>query len=140
MRVSCKKIAKIVTICLICLASLVALATNMKNVHYRNIEHEREFKQNIELVIVNSLKDKNPASEEILVRPQRTAKGIVNFSDQGLATSHPKISSSSTLLDDIFLSVKTTAKNHKSRLHLLLDTWISSARKQVSMHWTKYTF
>jgi hypothetical protein len=36
-----------------------------------------------------------------------------------------------TELDDIFISIKTTNKNHKSRLKLLLDTWVSLAKDQV---------
>lgn len=35
-------------------------------------------------------------------------------------------------LKDIFIAVKTTRKYHRSRLDLLLQTWISQARGQVS--------
>lgn len=34
--------------------------------------------------------------------------------------------------DDVFIAVKTTRKNHGPRLGLLLRTWISRARRQVS--------
>lgn len=34
--------------------------------------------------------------------------------------------------DDIFIAVKTTKKFHQSRLHLLMDTWISRNMQQVS--------
>lgn len=37
-----------------------------------------------------------------------------------------------TELNDIFISVKTTAKYHQSRLDLLLKTWYLLAREQVS--------
>lgn len=36
-----------------------------------------------------------------------------------------------TNLSDVFISVKTTVKNHKTRLKLLLDTWIKTAENQV---------
>jgi hypothetical protein len=37
-----------------------------------------------------------------------------------------------TQIEDMFISVKTTKKYHKGRLDLLLDTWVSLARDQVS--------
>lgn len=39
----------------------------------------------------------------------------------------------SLTLGDIFIAVKTTKRFHQSRMELLLDTWISRAREQVSM-------
>lgn len=36
-------------------------------------------------------------------------------------------------LGDIFIAVKTTKRFHQSRMELLLDTWISQAREQVSV-------
>lgn len=36
------------------------------------------------------------------------------------------------VLKDIFIAVKTTRKYHKSRLELLIQTWISQAKEQVS--------
>lgn len=35
-------------------------------------------------------------------------------------------------LKDIFIAVKTTKKYHRSRLELLIQTWVSKARAQVS--------
>lgn len=35
------------------------------------------------------------------------------------------------VLKDIFIAVKTTRKYHKSRLELLIQTWISQAKEQV---------
>lgn len=37
--------------------------------------------------------------------------------------------------DDVFIAVKTTKKFHRSRLDLLLDTWISRNMQQVSGHY-----
>ena len=39
----------------------------------------------------------------------------------------------SLTLGDIFIAVKTTKRFHQSRMELLLDTWISRAREQVSV-------
>lgn len=39
----------------------------------------------------------------------------------------------SLTLGDIFIAVKTTKRFHQSRMELLLDTWISRVREQVSM-------
>lgn len=35
--------------------------------------------------------------------------------------------------EDIFIAVKTTKRFHQSRMELLLDTWISRIREQVSV-------
>lgn len=44
----------------------------------------------------------------------------------------------SLTLGDIFIAVKTTKRFHQSRMELLLDTWISRAREQVSLGiWTR---
>lgn len=40
--------------------------------------------------------------------------------------------SDSARLDDVFLSVKTTAAYHKARLPVILKTWFQLAKKQVS--------
>ena len=37
-----------------------------------------------------------------------------------------------TELNDIFIAVKTTGKYHKSRLGILIDTWVTQAQDQVS--------
>lgn len=34
-------------------------------------------------------------------------------------------------LKDIFIAVKTTRKYHKSRMELLVQTWVSQAKEQV---------
>ena len=38
------------------------------------------------------------------------------------------------LLDDIFISVKTSGKFHESRLDPILKTWFKLAEKQVEIH------
>ncbi|KAK6170600.1 hypothetical protein SNE40_018957 [Patella caerulea] len=54
-----------------------------------------------------------------------TANGL----DQKSVSSGDK--NRKTELSDIFISVKTTQRNHKSRLRILLDTWILLARDQT---------
>jgi len=39
---------------------------------------------------------------------------------------------------DLFIAVKTTKKYHRSRLELLLQTWVSQAKEQVSGSPTRY--
>ena len=39
-----------------------------------------------------------------------------------------------TELSDIFISVKTTSKYHKSRIQLILNTWYLLSRSNVSLH------
>lgn len=46
------------------------------------------------------------------------------------ATGTPK--PPTTTLNDVFISVKTTKRNHDSRLDLVLSTWHQLARHQVS--------
>jgi Fringe-like len=40
---------------------------------------------------------------------------------------------SNTELDDIFISVKTTKKNHNTRLKMIVETWFQLAKDQVSL-------
>jgi hypothetical protein len=37
-------------------------------------------------------------------------------------------------VNDVFISVKTTSSFHDTRLKLLLDTWISTCKNQVSKY------
>uniref|UniRef100_A0A3P8VQC0 O-fucosylpeptide 3-beta-N-acetylglucosaminyltransferase n=1 Tax=Cynoglossus semilaevis TaxID=244447 RepID=A0A3P8VQC0_CYNSE len=46
----------------------------------------------------------------------------------GLSLSHDPL-----VLKDIFIAVKTTRKYHKSRLELLIQTWVSQAKEQTFM-------
>lgn len=41
-------------------------------------------------------------------------------------------------LKDIFIAVKTTRKYHKSRLELLIQTWVSQAKEQVRRNGVMY--
>lgn len=44
-------------------------------------------------------------------------------------------------LKDIFIAVKTTKKYHRTRLQLLIETWISKAKEQVrSNYWALFPF
>ena len=55
--------------------------------------------------------------------------------DTKILTNSSKISKepTKTSIDDLFIAVKSTGKFHKTRLPLLLDTWIPLARQSVSM-------
>lgn len=54
--------------------------------------------------------------------------GVTLSKDQATATPKPQ----TTTLEDIFISVKTTQKNHNTRLDLILKTWHQMAKHQVS--------
>lgn len=54
--------------------------------------------------------------------------GVTVSRDQATATPKPV----TTSLGDIFISVKTTKKNHDNRLELILNTWYQLAKHQVS--------
>jgi hypothetical protein len=106
------------------------LLNNINNYEEQNNEQENHFRQmsqSVEKVldVTNSYKSK----DDVIVRLQRSAKGLTPA--QGYVNKFQVAKLAVTSLEDIFISVKTTAKYHKSRLHLLLDTWISTAKKQV---------
>lgn len=48
---------------------------------------------------------------------------------EGAHVTQPKLK-----LEDIFIAVKTTGRFHKTRLALLLETWISRTKAHVSVH------
>ena len=65
------------------------------------------------------------------------------FSEQMLANNHTEQTGNSfdvftskeskpTMLNDVYISVKTTKKFHDSRLDLILRTWFKLAQSQVS--------
>jgi hypothetical protein len=62
-------------------------------------------------------------------------KRIVEKEENIFHTSSEKSESKPTDIDDVFISVKTTLSFHKTRLKLLLDTWISTCKKQVA-YWS----
>ncbi|XP_072044630.1 beta-1,3-N-acetylglucosaminyltransferase radical fringe-like [Amphiura filiformis] len=45
--------------------------------------------------------------------------------------SIPETNFRKTELNDVFIAVKTTGKYHKSRLDILLDTWVTQAKEQT---------
>ncbi len=53
---------------------------------------------------------------------------------KALNTNLTSILQSSTQLEDIFIGVKSGAVNHKKRLDLLLETWITRAQNQVILY------
>lgn len=59
---------------------------------------------------------------------QKIGSGVTVAKDQATATPKPP----TTSLGDIFISVKTTKKNHDNRLELILNTWHQMAKHQVS--------
>ena len=63
----------------------------------------------------------SPKSLERGAFPARKAGGPLG------STSHDPLA-----LKDIFIAVKTTKKYHKSRLELLIHTWVSQAKEHVS--------
>ncbi|XP_060593642.1 beta-1,3-N-acetylglucosaminyltransferase lunatic fringe-like [Ruditapes philippinarum] len=130
MRVSCKRLAKVISLCLILTGTFCMLLNNINNYEEQNNEQEKHFRQmsqSVEKVldVTNSYKLK----DDVIVRLQRSAKGLTPV--QGYVNKFQVAKLAVTSLEDIFISVKTTAKYHKSRLHLLLDTWISTAKKQT---------
>lgn len=133
MRVSKLRIFKLLIICLIFFASLFLLANKVQyqidEAEYEFVYHQRRpFRQTLQSIEegFQSSKNNNVIHTNDLVRLQRSVDDIESHS---ILTQHSKFLITS--LNDIFISVKTTVKNHKPRMLLLLETWISSARNQV---------
>ena len=55
-----------------------------------------------------------------------------NFHHEFRTENHRR-SHSSTELEDVFISVKTTGDYHEPRVSILLNTWFQNARKQVRL-------
>ena len=64
----------------------------------------------------------------------RDSKGKTVFGRIGSGLSGSK-TFESLELKDIFIAVKTTKKYHKTRLELLIETWISKAKEQVKNYY-----
>ena len=128
MRVSFKRLSKVISLCLILTTCIGILLNNMSNVQEQKFEKENYFGQGIAKVLdaTNSYK-----SQDVIVRWQRSAKGLTVVQGDVHQNQIVKLSGRSTSLEDIFISIKTTAKYHKTRLNILLDTWISRAKNQV---------
>lgn len=56
----------------------------------------------------------------------------LNHSDLLNDSSSSSVNKSKINIDDIFITVKTTRIFHKSRLDIILDTWYTLAKNQVS--------
>ena len=56
------------------------------------------------------------------------------FRSHNVEYSPPVTSASSTTLDDLFISVKTTKNFHNSRLDVIIKTWFTLAREQVTIN------
>ena len=69
------------------------------------------------------------ASQAALLSSTSAAAAGARSSPRKLPPSSP--SASSTTLSDVFISVKTTGRFHRSRLGPVLDTWFPMARKQT---------
>lgn len=59
-------------------------------------------------------------------------KKLTEYGHHGAVTATPK--PPTTVLDDIFISVKTTKNYHDTRLALIIKTWFQLAKGQVSFH------
>lgn len=62
----------------------------------------------------------------------KTGKGVRRIPERGIGGPQEYRSHDKLELKDIFIAVKTTRKYHKSRLELLIQTWVSQAKEQVS--------
>lgn len=62
----------------------------------------------------------------------KTGKGVRRIPERGIGGPREYKSRDKLELKDIFVAVKTTRKYHKSRLELLIQTWVSQAKEQVS--------
>lgn len=81
----------------------------------------RDFKENVS----------RSSETEVVVKYKR---GLVNTSKHARRNSDRKKIKEvwhQTDLTDIFISIKTTGKNHRTRLKVLLDTWIQLAINQT---------
>lgn len=53
------------------------------------------------------------------------------YFDHDLRAEDPRQLHNLTVLEDVFISVKTTGDYHEARVTLLIDTWFQNAKKQV---------
>ena len=56
---------------------------------------------------------------------------LINTQSYLVATNRSRRNNNVTKLDDVFISIKTSAKFHKTRLEILMNTWIPEAINQV---------
>lgn len=67
--------------------------------------------------------------------PQKPAnsKGDTQRADGDQATQRPHVTEPKLKPEDIYIAVKTTGRFHRTRLALLLETWISRTKAHVSV-------
>lgn len=91
-----------------------------------NINNQLDTKNDLvdetELQILNNV---NLVNKNVIVD-----KKINDYGHHGAVTATPK--PPTTVLDDIFISVKTTKNYHDTRLALIIKTWFQLAKGQVS--------
>lgn len=93
--------------------------------------------QNIVLVQDEIVDDKQhnnnlriDVNRKYLKYPPKDYRTDENIENSNVISEIPK--KATTSLDDIFISVKTTYTNHRSRLALILQTWFQLSTAQVS--------
>lgn len=93
-----------------------------------NINNQLDTKNDLvdetELQILNNI---NLVNKNVIVD-----KKINDYGHHGAVTATPK--PPTTVLDDIFISVKTTKNYHDTRLALIIKTWFQLAKGQVSFY------
>lgn len=62
----------------------------------------------------------------VLTQPREERASFIRAAVPTARLSHEALA-----IDDVFIAVKTTRKYHRSRLELLIQTWISQARRQT---------
>lgn len=99
-----------------------------------NINNQLDTKNDLvdetELQILNN---NNLVNKNVIVD-----KKINDYGHHGAVTATPK--PPTTVLDDIFISVKTTKNYHDTRLALIIKTWFQLAKGQVSFFILLYFF
>ena len=87
----------------------------------------------------NSVNYKNPAvvNNQTDVKNINTSSSYPSRPSQPSRPSRPSQPNRPTTLGDILIAIKTTQKNHRTRLQILFDTWISQALQSVSFYQPK---
>lgn len=73
------------------------------------------------------------AREDARSAALNSSGGISQHQDQSAGNPHIEGTLEKLQLRDIFIAVKTTGRFHKTRLALLLETWISRTKAHVSV-------
>lgn len=118
-------------------ALLLTLIAYMTQVLRRNYIVNEETQTRLERGPLQLGPQTHFIDENVIVDTALTAKIHNNSADQDVEDDNSLLVRK-TRLNDIFISVKTTKNFHKSRLDVILKTWFSAAREQVS--WTNIFF